>query len=183
MLLKNKTAIIYGAGGSLGSTIAQTFSREGAYIFVTGRSEASIKKVAGQIIANGGKASYAVVDALDEKAVNDHINEVVETNIGAAEQMAVESNEVTQAVENIASVSEENSAAVEEVSASAEEMSAQMEEVTFSAQALSEMAQRLQEIIAQFRLPNGETRLPTPHPMIVPVLAKVTNGHIRQFQP
>ena len=78
MLLKNKTAIIYGAGGSLGSTVAQTFAREGAYVFVTGRSEPSIKRVADQIVANGDQASYAVVDALDEKAVNDHINEVVE---------------------------------------------------------------------------------------------------------
>jgi methyl-accepting chemotaxis protein len=111
------------------------------------------------------------------------VNEVVETNIGAAEQMAVESNEVTQAVENIASVSEENSAAVEEVSASAEEMSAQMQEVTFSAQTLSEMAQRLQEIVAKFRLPDKETYPSTPRSMVVSVAAKVMKGQIRQFQP
>jgi methyl-accepting chemotaxis protein len=56
-----------------------------------------------------------------------------------------------QAIENIASVSEENSAAVEEVSASTEEVSAQVEEVSASAASLMDMAQGLQQLIAQFK--------------------------------
>jgi hypothetical protein len=66
--------------------------------------------------------------------------------------MSAGSTEVTQSIENIASISEENSAAVEEVSASAEEMSAQVEEVTASAQSLAEMAQALQQVVARFKL-------------------------------
>ena len=48
-------------------------------------------------------------------------------------QFCARGHEVTQSIENIASVSEENSASVEEVSASAEEMSAQVEEVSAAA--------------------------------------------------
>jgi methyl-accepting chemotaxis protein len=82
----------------------------------------------------------------------DSVSAVVEENTASTEQMAAGSTEVTQAIENIASISEENSAAVEEVSASTEEMSAQVQEVTTSAQQLAELARRLQEAIAQFRL-------------------------------
>jgi len=82
----------------------------------------------------------------------DSVSAVVEENTAATEEMAASSSEVTQSIENIASVSEENSAAIEEVSASAEEMSAQVEEVTASAASLAEMAQALQEVVAQFKL-------------------------------
>jgi methyl-accepting chemotaxis protein len=82
----------------------------------------------------------------------DSVSAVVEENTAATEEMAANSTEVTQAIESIASVSEENSAAIEQVSASAEEMTAQVEEVTASAQALAEMAQTLQQIVAQFKL-------------------------------
>ena len=62
------------------------------------------------------------------------------------------SNEVMQAMENIAAVSEENGAAVEQVSASTEEMTAQVEEVNASAQSLSDMAALLQESTQKFTL-------------------------------
>ena len=82
----------------------------------------------------------------------DSVSAVIEENTAATEEMAANSSEVTQAIESIASVSEENSAAIEQVSASTEEMSAQVEEVTASAQTLAEMAQRLQLVVAQFKL-------------------------------
>jgi hypothetical protein len=66
---------------------------------------------------------------------------------------------LTQAIENIASVSEENSAAVEEVSASTEEVSAQVEEVSASAASMMEMAQNLQQVVAQFTLDLGTPKL------------------------
>ena len=91
-------------------------------------------------------SSNELVNAMDS------VSAVVEENTASAEEMAANSSEVTSAVESIASVSEENSAAVEEVSASTEEMSAQVEEVTASAQSLAEMAQTLQQIVAQFKL-------------------------------
>ncbi len=36
MLLKNKTAVVYGAGGAIGSAVARAFAREGARVFLTG---------------------------------------------------------------------------------------------------------------------------------------------------
>ncbi|MBA4384725.1 MAG: hypothetical protein C0410_08315 [Anaerolinea sp.] len=82
----------------------------------------------------------------------DSVSAVVEQNTASTEQMAANSIEVSQAIESIASVSEENNAAIEEVSANAEEMSAQVEEVTASAQSLAEMAQILQQVVAQFKV-------------------------------
>jgi methyl-accepting chemotaxis protein len=88
--------------------------------------------------------------------VMDNVSVVVESNTSAMEEMTAHSGKVTQAIENIASVSEENSAAVEEVSASAEEMSAQVEDVNSSAQSLANMADALQQIVAQFKLADDE---------------------------
>src|SRR6266550_2099297 len=78
MLLENKNAVIYGAGGAVGGAVAQTFAREGARLFLTGRSLAKVEAVAGEIVAAGGVAEAIQVDALDEKAVEKHLNTVVE---------------------------------------------------------------------------------------------------------
>jgi NAD(P)-dependent dehydrogenase (short-subunit alcohol dehydrogenase family) len=53
MLLKNKNAIIYGGGGAVGGAVASAFAREGARVFLTGRSQAPVDKVAGAIAAAG----------------------------------------------------------------------------------------------------------------------------------
>jgi NAD(P)-dependent dehydrogenase (short-subunit alcohol dehydrogenase family) len=78
MLLNNKTAVIYGAGGAIGGAVAQAFAREGARLFLTGRNVAKVDSVAKEIVAAGGVAETAQVDALDEKAVEEHLNTVVE---------------------------------------------------------------------------------------------------------
>jgi NAD(P)-dependent dehydrogenase (short-subunit alcohol dehydrogenase family) len=77
MLLENKNAVIYGAGGSIGESIAKAFAREGARVFLTGRTQDKLDKVASEITAAGGKADVAVVDALDEQAVDEHAQAVV----------------------------------------------------------------------------------------------------------
>lgn len=77
MLLKDKIAIIYGAGGAVGGTIAETFAREGAKVFLTGRNKAKLDKIAGKIKAAGGYAETAELDALDEQAIEQHLNKVV----------------------------------------------------------------------------------------------------------
>jgi 3-oxoacyl-[acyl-carrier protein] reductase len=69
MLLKDKVAVIYGAGGAIGSAVARTFAREGARVFLSGRNFAPVEAVAKDIIAAGGQAEAARVDALDEDAV------------------------------------------------------------------------------------------------------------------
>jgi NAD(P)-dependent dehydrogenase (short-subunit alcohol dehydrogenase family) len=78
MLLRDKVAVIYGAGGAIGGAVASTFAHEGAKVFLTGRHLPSVEMVAKQIVADGGAAEAAEVDALDEQAVEDHLRSVVE---------------------------------------------------------------------------------------------------------
>jgi 3-oxoacyl-[acyl-carrier protein] reductase len=80
MMLKNKNAIIYGAGGSLGCAVARAFAKEGSKVFATDHRFELVKKLAEEIINSGGKAEAAEVDALNEKQVNDYINKL--ENIG-----------------------------------------------------------------------------------------------------
>lgn len=77
MILSGKNAVIYGAGGSIGGAVAQAFASEGAKVFLTGHRIATLQPVADEIRAAGGKAEIAEVDALDEKAVNNHLDAVV----------------------------------------------------------------------------------------------------------
>jgi 3-oxoacyl-[acyl-carrier protein] reductase len=77
MLLEGKNAVIYGGGGAIGGAVARTFAREGARVFLAGRTPATLERVAGEISA-AGAAETALVDALDERAVERHIGEVVE---------------------------------------------------------------------------------------------------------
>ena len=77
MLLQNKNAVIYGASGSIGSTVAKAFASAGAKVFLTGRTRSSLKKVADEIVASGGKAEIAEVDAMDENSVNNHLEAMI----------------------------------------------------------------------------------------------------------
>ena len=43
MMLKDKVAVIYGAGGAIGSTLARAFASEGANLFLTGRYLAPVE--------------------------------------------------------------------------------------------------------------------------------------------
>ena len=79
MLLENKTAVIYGGGGSIGRALAKGFAGEGARCVLVGRTPATLEAAADEVRAAGGQAETAVVDALDEPAVNDHADSVVET--------------------------------------------------------------------------------------------------------
>ena len=76
MLLEDKTAVIYGGGGAIGSAVARTFAREGANVFLAGRTKAKLDAVAEEIRAGGGAAETAEVDALDERAVDAHADAV-----------------------------------------------------------------------------------------------------------
>jgi 3-oxoacyl-[acyl-carrier protein] reductase len=78
MLLQNKTAVIYGAGGSLGGAVAKALAAAGAKVFVTGKRLQPVEKLATEIIAGGGNAEAAEVDALDEKAVGQHLESLLQ---------------------------------------------------------------------------------------------------------
>ena len=78
MLLNDKVAVIYGAGGAIGSAVARAFASEGANVFLTGRLQAPVEAVAEDIVSAGGSAEAAEVDALDEQAVDRHLQSVID---------------------------------------------------------------------------------------------------------
>ena len=75
--LTNKIVAIYGAGGEIGGAVARAFAREGARLFLTGRRLAPVEAVARDIVSAGGAAEAAEVDALDEQAIDRHLQSVV----------------------------------------------------------------------------------------------------------
>jgi NAD(P)-dependent dehydrogenase (short-subunit alcohol dehydrogenase family) len=76
MLLQDKVAVIYGAGGAVGGAVARQFAKEGATVFLAGRTPATLQAVAADIEAAGGKAEVAPVDALDPEAVRAHADRI-----------------------------------------------------------------------------------------------------------
>ncbi|HUE97787.1 MAG TPA: SDR family NAD(P)-dependent oxidoreductase [Anaerolineales bacterium] len=78
MLLENRVAVIYGAGGPIGGAVTRAFAREGARVFLAGRTKAKLGKIADEIRSNGGFAETAAVDALDEQTVDQYVDDVVE---------------------------------------------------------------------------------------------------------
>ena len=42
-ILKSKLAVIFGAVGSIGSAVAKEFAREGAEVFLSGRTKSSVE--------------------------------------------------------------------------------------------------------------------------------------------
>jgi NAD(P)-dependent dehydrogenase (short-subunit alcohol dehydrogenase family) len=72
-VLKNKVAVIYGAGGAIGGAVARAFAAEGAILFLTGRHLATVEAVSRDVAAAGA----AAVDALDEQAVDTHLQSVI----------------------------------------------------------------------------------------------------------
>ena len=78
MLLENKNAVVYGAAGAVGSAVARAFAREGAHVFLAGRTASTLEALAGEIRAAGGNADFVVVDALDEQSVESFVSSVAQ---------------------------------------------------------------------------------------------------------
>jgi 3-oxoacyl-[acyl-carrier protein] reductase len=76
VLLEGRNAVIYGGGGTIGGAVARAFAREGAKVFLAGRTLEKLEAVAADIRAAGGDAEVAVVDALDERSVDEHAGEI-----------------------------------------------------------------------------------------------------------
>jgi NAD(P)-dependent dehydrogenase (short-subunit alcohol dehydrogenase family) len=72
-ILQGKHAVIFGAGGSIGAAVAKEFAAEGAEVFLSGRTRSNVEEVAKDITSDGGCTHVAVVDALDDSAVNDYV--------------------------------------------------------------------------------------------------------------
>jgi NAD(P)-dependent dehydrogenase (short-subunit alcohol dehydrogenase family) len=73
-ILEGKYAVVFGAGGSIGSAVAKEFAKEGAEVFLSGRSRASVEEVEKQIAAAGGRIHAAVVDAENAVAVGEYVD-------------------------------------------------------------------------------------------------------------
>jgi len=79
-LLRDKTAVIYGGGGAIGGAMARTFAREGAQVFIAGRTRDKLERVAAAIAADGrnsqGEIHIAALDVLEPGAVARHLESV-----------------------------------------------------------------------------------------------------------
>src|SRR5215471_2649238 len=78
-LLAGKRAVIYGAAGAIGSAVARAFAREGADLYLAGRTPEHVETLAAELMTSGARASAAGVDALDKAAVDRHLEEVART--------------------------------------------------------------------------------------------------------
>jgi NAD(P)-dependent dehydrogenase (short-subunit alcohol dehydrogenase family) len=76
-LLDGKVAAIYGAGGGVGTAVAKAFAREGATVYLAGRTENSMNSTAKEISSTGGTADVSKVDALSTESVEAHLNKIV----------------------------------------------------------------------------------------------------------
>lgn len=77
MLLANKNAIIYGGAGDVGGAVARAFAREGARVFLAGRTPATLETVASEIRAADGLAETTQVDAYDLQSVEQSLDDVI----------------------------------------------------------------------------------------------------------
>jgi 3-oxoacyl-[acyl-carrier protein] reductase len=76
MLLERKNAVVYGGAGPVGRAVARAFAREGARVFLAGRTLAALDEAAGEIAGAGGAVETAPVDTLDQRAVDEHADAV-----------------------------------------------------------------------------------------------------------
>jgi len=76
LILDGKHAVVFGAAGTIGAAVAREFAAAGAEVFLAGRTKSNVEAVANEITANGGKAHAAVVDTLDDDAVNRYISTI-----------------------------------------------------------------------------------------------------------
>ncbi len=78
--LKNKTVLVTGASGGIGSSIARMFALEGCFVVVGYRQNAqAARSLADEIKARGGTCMAAPVDVGDAGSVQSFVNQSVET--------------------------------------------------------------------------------------------------------
>lgn len=77
MSLKNKVAVITGAGGVLCSVFAKALANEGVKVALIGLHEANVKRVCEEITRDGGTAMYYECNVLDKKALEGVHNDVL----------------------------------------------------------------------------------------------------------
>ena len=74
--LQNKIALVTGAGSGIGASIAETFGRADAFVFVTDRDERTGRETAEKIKAQKGHAEFLALDVASEENC-DHVAQAV----------------------------------------------------------------------------------------------------------
>lgn len=74
--LNNTNVLVFAATGSIGSITARHLAAQGAHVWASGRDADTLDALAKQIVADGGTVDTAVLDATDERAVDDHVDRV-----------------------------------------------------------------------------------------------------------
>src|SRR5437867_3396747 len=65
--LQNKIALVTGSGSGIGASIADTFAKAGAFVFVTDLDEKSGRQTAEKITAQNGRAEFVPLDVTSEE--------------------------------------------------------------------------------------------------------------------
>ena len=79
--ISGKTALVLGAGGGLGSAIAETLAREGVKVALGDIDQAALTRVGGRIEAAGGRALRLVWDLADLDLIETHVA-AIEAELG-----------------------------------------------------------------------------------------------------
>ncbi|WP_338551167.1 SDR family NAD(P)-dependent oxidoreductase [Roseovarius phycicola] len=79
MLLRNRVALVTGAGSGIGAAGAKAMAREGARVIVTDKNGNAAEAVASQIAKEGGKARACALDVTEDADLVSAIEEVAHT--------------------------------------------------------------------------------------------------------
>lgn len=79
-LLNGKVALIFGAGGAIGSAVAKAFAEEGATLCLSGRNLEPVNKIASELLQAGHKCSVSKVNAIQEDEVEKYIGKTHKEN-------------------------------------------------------------------------------------------------------
>lgn len=76
MRIKDKVALITGAGSGIGKETALVFAKEGAFVIIADISEEMGYATMEEIEANNGQAFFVKVDVSDEESIKNMINQI-----------------------------------------------------------------------------------------------------------